>query len=146
MRKIYSYQGAYSKKQAAPHNSKANKHGGYGYKPPRQSRSRRPREASEAKSLWMIAFFPLTFLYYELLLRIALGEPMFKYFFYVLFFSLSAGFLFYSLCNLFKSRKAIRIASISVLTFFTLLFFDRILLQTVFHLLYGPFGHVPIGR
>ena len=122
MRKMYSYQGAYSKKQAAPHNSKANKHGGYGYKPPRQSRSRRPREASEAKSLWMIAFFPLTFLYYELLLRIALGEPMFKYFFYVLFFSLSAGFLFYSLCNLFKSRKAIRIASISVLTFFTLLF------------------------
>ena len=65
MRKIYSYQGAHSKKEAAPHNnSKLRRHGGYGYKPPKQGSGRRPREASEVKSLWLMAFFPLTFLYY----------------------------------------------------------------------------------
>ena len=104
MRKIHSYQGAYSKsKKESAHTILPTRHKSYAYHPTgEKANPRRPREASEAKSLWQIAFFPLAFLYYELLLRIALGEKVFSYFFYVLFFSLSAGFLFYSLCHLFK--------------------------------------------
>ena len=145
MRKIYSYQGAYSKKQAAPHNSKANRHGGYGYKPPKQGRSRRPREASEAKSLWMIAFFPLTFLYYELLLH-RTGRA------HVQIFLLRAVFLAFRRLSLlqplqpFQKPQGDPHRQHQCADVFHTTFFDRILLQTVFHLLYGPFGHVPIGR
>ena len=124
MRKIHSYQGAYSKsKKESAHTILPTRHKSYAYHPTgEKANPRRPREASEAKSLWQIAFFPLAFLYYELLLRIALGEKVFSYFFYVLFFSLSAGFLFYSLCHLFKKPKAVRVATICVLAFFAVLF------------------------
>lgn len=124
MRKIHSYQGAYSKsKKESAHTVLPTRHKSYAYHPTgEKANPRRPREASEAKSLWQIAFFPLAFLYYELLLRIALGEKVFSYFFYVLFFSLSAGFLFYSLCHLFKKPKAVRVATICVLAFFAVLF------------------------
>ncbi len=122
MRKIYSYQGAYAKKKSSLHRNSSEQFQNFNDKPEKYTRPRRLREASEAKSLWLIAFFPLMFLYDELLLRIALGESVFKYFFYVFFFSLSAGFLFYSLCHLLKKTRAIRIASISVIAFFTLLF------------------------
>lgn len=124
MRKIHSYQGAYSKsKKESAHTVLPTRHKSYAYHPTgEKANPRRPREASEAKSLWQIAFFPLAFFYYELLLRIALGEKVFSYFFYVLFFSLSAGFLFYSLCHLFKKPKAVRVATICVLAFFAVLF------------------------
>lgn len=85
--------------------------------------TRRPAgELSPRRTFLLMAFFPLTYLYFELLLRAALGEPIFGHFLYVFFFSLSAGLLSYLLCSLFRSRKAFRIASVCVILFFTLLF------------------------
>ena len=99
MRKIQNYQ--LQEKQEARHSRHRAQHSSYAYKPANSARRARPAaggtsarghrhqgagEATEKQTIWSIAFFPLTFLYYELLMRLVLGEPLFKNFFYILFF------------------------------------------------------------
>lgn len=72
-------------------------------------------ELSEGKTLLLMIFFPLCFLYFELLLKLFSGDLVFGNFGFILLFSLSYGFVTYLICSLFRSRKAVRFMTILTL-------------------------------
>lgn len=122
-RSSYAYKPAKAARPAAvPRQQQSAPLGREGRTAYRQKRHGHADRPSQKYAIWNIVFFPLAILYYELLMRIALGEPLFKNFFFILFFSVSAGCLWYSICHLPRKFKTVRILSITALALFALLF------------------------
>ncbi len=98
----------------------------------------RTKKSSLKDTILLILFYPLSFLYFELLLKGTLGSNIFdRYFGYIFLFSFSSGLAVYFLCNLSSKPKLNRILSICTLSVVIFLFLVEFFCKQTFTFFMG---------